>query len=320
MVTAHEPDHQSIGEVLATLRDEFPDITISKIRFLESQGLIDPERTPSGYRKFRDNDVARLSWILAQQKENFLPLKVIKARLDAAGPDALPPDIDPNAHDESAAVESAAVESTAGIAGSAKPKRTRAAKPRATSGSPDPGRGTPKPRAGAGPRPAKAATGKTGKAVTEPTPARFETQMLPLDDGTDDDLGIDASGASLTRAELAKAAGLTDVALADLEEYGMLAPAAGSGDRVVFDEQALVIAQLAAEFAAHGIGPRHLRMFRVFAEREAGLYDQVIAPRLRRRNPEARAQARDDLVDLARLGRAMRAAYLLSATAGMLKD
>ncbi len=304
---SHEPDHQSIGEVLATLRDEFPDITISKIRFLESQGLIDPERTPSGYRKFRDNDVARLSWILAQQKQNFLPLKVIKARLDAAGPDALPPDIEPTAN-----------ESAAGTANEAKPKRTRAAKPRA-SGSSEAGRTPPKPRAGAGARTAKAAA-KTGKAVTPPTPVLFETQMLPLDDGTDDDIGIDASGASLTRAELARAAGLTDSQLADLEEYGMLAPAAGSGDRVVFDEQALVIAQLAAEFAAHGIGPRHLRMFRVFAEREAGLYDQVIAPRLRRRNPEARAQARDDLVDLARLGRAMRAAYLRSATAGMLND
>ena len=314
MAISHEPDHQSIGEVLATLRDEFPDITISKIRFLESQGLIDPERTPSGYRKFRDNDVARLSWILAQQKENFLPLKVIKARLDAAGPDALPPDVEPTA------AESATAESAAGVTDPAKPKRTRAPKPRAASGTSDPSRATPKPRAAAGSRTAKAATAKTGKAATAPTPALFETQMLPLDDGTDDDIGIDASGASLTRAELAKAAGLTDAALADLEEYGMLAPAAGSGDRVVFDEQALVIARLAAEFAAHGIGPRHLRMFRVFAEREAGLYDQVIAPRLRRRNPEARAQARDDLVDLARLGRAMRAAYLRSATAGMLND
>ncbi len=314
MAISHEPDHQSIGEVLATLRDEFPDITISKIRFLESQGLIDPERTPSGYRKFRDNDVARLSWILAQQKENFLPLKVIKARLDAAGPDALPPDVEPTA------AESATAESAAGVTDPAKPKRTRAPKPRTASGTSDPSRATPKPRAAAGPRTAKAATAKAGKAATAPTPALFETQMLPLDDGTDDDIGIDASGASLTRAELAKAAGLTDAALADLEEYGMLAPAAGSGDRVVFDEQALVVARLAAEFAAHGIGPRHLRMFRVFAEREAGLYDQVIAPRLRRRNPEARAQARDDLVDLARLGRAMRAAYLRSATAGMLND
>ena len=127
-MTAHEPDHQSIGEVLATLRDEFPDITISKIRFLESQGLIDPERTPSGYRKFRDNDVARLSWILAQQKENFLPLKVIKARLDAAGPDALPPDIEPTA----AELASDAGADSSGASSEAKPKRTRAPKARTT--------------------------------------------------------------------------------------------------------------------------------------------------------------------------------------------
>jgi len=71
----------SIGEVLTLLKDEFPDITISKIRFLESQGLLDPERTPSGYRKFYDSDVARLRWILRQQREHFLPLKVIKGRL-----------------------------------------------------------------------------------------------------------------------------------------------------------------------------------------------------------------------------------------------
>jgi len=67
--------------VLNLLKDEFPDVTISKIRFLESQGLLDPERTPSGYRKFYDNDVARLRWILRQQREHFLPLKVIKGRL-----------------------------------------------------------------------------------------------------------------------------------------------------------------------------------------------------------------------------------------------
>src|ERR671934_1495067 len=77
--------HSSIGDVLNQLRDEFPDVTISKIRFLESQGLIDPERTPSGYRKFYEADVARLRWILHQQKEHFLPLKVIKERLDRMG-------------------------------------------------------------------------------------------------------------------------------------------------------------------------------------------------------------------------------------------
>src|SRR4051794_25041083 len=75
----------SIGEVLTLLKDEFPDVTISKIRFLESQGLLDPERTPSGYRKFYDNDVARLRWILRQQREHFLPLKVIKGRLVGDG-------------------------------------------------------------------------------------------------------------------------------------------------------------------------------------------------------------------------------------------
>ena len=73
----------SIGEVLSHLQEEFPDVTISKIRFLESQGLIDPERTPSGYRKFYDLDVERLRFILHEQKEHFLPLKVIKDRLDS---------------------------------------------------------------------------------------------------------------------------------------------------------------------------------------------------------------------------------------------
>ncbi len=89
-----ERSHLSIGEVLNLLQDEFPDITISKIRFLESQGLLDPERTPSGYRKFYEEDIERLRWILRQQKENFLPLKVIKDRL-ASGqlddPPAAPP-------------------------------------------------------------------------------------------------------------------------------------------------------------------------------------------------------------------------------------
>jgi DNA-binding transcriptional MerR regulator len=72
----------SIGDVLTLLRQEFPDVTISKIRFLESQGLVNPERTPSGYRKFYEQDVERLRWVLRQQREHFLPLKVIKGRLD----------------------------------------------------------------------------------------------------------------------------------------------------------------------------------------------------------------------------------------------
>ena len=77
--------HLSIGEVLSLLHEEFPDVTISKIRFLESQGLVDPERTPSGYRKFYEADIERLRWVLRQQRDAFLPLKVIKGRLDEQG-------------------------------------------------------------------------------------------------------------------------------------------------------------------------------------------------------------------------------------------
>lgn len=71
----------SIGEVINLLRDDFPDISVSKIRFLESQGLIDPNRTSSGYRQFDREDLARLRFILQQQRDHFLPLKVIKSKL-----------------------------------------------------------------------------------------------------------------------------------------------------------------------------------------------------------------------------------------------
>ena len=74
-------NYQSIGEVLVSVKAEFPDITISKIRFLEAEGLIEPERTPSGYRKFYVEDVERLKSILRMQRDEYLPLKVIKERL-----------------------------------------------------------------------------------------------------------------------------------------------------------------------------------------------------------------------------------------------
>src|SRR5918992_4749108 len=74
-------DYLSIGEVLDTVRDEFPDISISKIRFLESEGLIQPRRTDSGYRMFYDQDVSRLRFILQLQRDQFLPLRVIRERL-----------------------------------------------------------------------------------------------------------------------------------------------------------------------------------------------------------------------------------------------
>jgi DNA-binding transcriptional MerR regulator len=78
----------SIGEVLAELRAEFPDTTISKLRFLESEGLVEPQRTPSGYRKYARADIARLRYVLTAQRDHYLPLRVIREQL-ADGGDAL---------------------------------------------------------------------------------------------------------------------------------------------------------------------------------------------------------------------------------------
>jgi DNA-binding transcriptional MerR regulator len=75
--------HMTIGDVLGRLRGEFPDVTISKIRFLEAEGLIEPERSPSGYRKFGSSDIERLRFILAAQRDQYLPLRVIKEQLAA---------------------------------------------------------------------------------------------------------------------------------------------------------------------------------------------------------------------------------------------
>jgi DNA-binding transcriptional MerR regulator len=81
----------SIGEVLGQLRGEFPDVTISKIRFLETEGLIEPQRTASGYRKFSRDDVGRLRYVLAAQRDNYLPLRVIKEHLQAIDRGLQPP-------------------------------------------------------------------------------------------------------------------------------------------------------------------------------------------------------------------------------------
>jgi len=80
----------SIGAVLDLLRPDFPDVTISKIRFLEAEGLVTPERSPSGYRRFTAYDCARLQFILTAQRDQYLPLKVIKAQLDAQPDGELP--------------------------------------------------------------------------------------------------------------------------------------------------------------------------------------------------------------------------------------
>jgi DNA-binding transcriptional MerR regulator len=101
-----EQELLSIGEVINQLRDEFPDVSVSKIRFLESQGLVDPHRTSSGYRQFGKDEIARIRFILQQQRDHFLPLKVIKSKLTLwergedvgpieTGPESTEPDGEP---------------------------------------------------------------------------------------------------------------------------------------------------------------------------------------------------------------------------------
>jgi DNA-binding transcriptional MerR regulator len=270
--------HASIGEVLGELQSEFPDITISKIRFLESQGLINPERTPSGYRKFYEGDVARVRWILLQQQQNFLPLKVIKERLAELDAQGVVPGTEPEPVGD--AVETA--------------------------------QPTTRSRKKSGDAPAKT-TARRRKP-------RVEMPELPLDDGTRDDLAPEPSGASLNRAELARAAGITEQQIAELEAYGLLTPLGQVGEHVLFDEEAFVIASSAAGFFKRGIEARHLRMYRSFAEREAALFQQVVLPMLRARNPEARRAAHEEIGEMAKLGRALRAVYLRTAVAELIDE
>jgi DNA-binding transcriptional MerR regulator len=260
--------HASIGDVLNQLRDEFPDITISKIRFLESQGLIDPERTPSGYRKFYPADVERLRFILRQQREHFLPLKVIKERLD---------EIDKEG--------GFAVEGGDSADGQ---ERLLDAKT------------------------VDELFEETRRAAQE-AEARSVAANVHDDDEGPDDLAMAQSGVSLTRAELARAAGLSDDELGRLEEFGLVTPTQSARDRVLFDDDALAVARVCGAFMRHGIEPRHLRMYRAFADREASLFEQVLLPYRRQKNPEAQARTTETLGELAGLGRRLRTALLRQA-------
>jgi DNA-binding transcriptional MerR regulator len=275
-------EHVSIGDVLDQLRPEFDDITISKIRFLESQGLIDPERTPSGYRKFYPSDVERLRFILREQREHFLPLKVIKERLsemdNGAPPAAAPAAVEPEP----------ATQTETDTDPKAKPKKRKAKAPAAEP------------------------LFETTRRAAESDSARVMTESVQ-DDTSPDQYGLSLTEVILTRTELAKAAGITDEELGQLEEYGLVTPAHTSRDRVLFDEDALAIARVASSFLRHGIEARHLRMYRAFAEREAGLFEQVLLPYVRQRNPEAQARTRETLGELSGLGRQLRTALLRQA-------
>jgi DNA-binding transcriptional MerR regulator len=196
---------RSIGQVLAILRTEFPEISISKIRFLEAEGLITPQRAPSGYRRYAESDVERLRYVLSVQREHYLPLKVIREHLEHIDRSQTPLGL--------------------GQAASL-------------------GSGT----SGGGPSPSPSAA-----AAKQPV--------------------------RLSRQELLEASGLSDNALSELERTQILATRRGTAQ---YGRDALTIAIAARRLAEYGIDGRHLRAFKLSAEREVGLVEQAIAPYVRR--------------------------------------
>jgi DNA-binding transcriptional MerR regulator len=402
----------SIGDVLTLLRQEFPDITISKIRFLESQGLVNPERTPSGYRKFYEHDVERLRWVLRQQREHFLPLKVIKDRLDDGTDSADEPSGSNGTHIEEAtadtpasgvpidaidarvhAGEGAETDQDQPERAAPQPSRTRTTRPepaeapanrrrsepvlvgqatsvrgpglpvsdgpptasgdglpgiegapedssppstrsgpsmqgpvdgpprraaaeRASGSTPPPAEGPSSAQAGAAP---SDAASPASPAPSEPPTGSAGTASPSRGGGASSSEGrsVDLTGASLTLAELASASGLSEEVLGQLCEYGLLtATSVGGAD--YFDEDGLAIANLAAGFARFGVEPRHLRLYKNTADREAGFIEQIVLPLVRQRNPEARQRAGRTADELAQLGQGLRGALLRSAIRDLL--
>ena len=204
---------RGIEQVLAALKGDFPDISISKIRFLESEGLIAPLRAPSGYRRYSETDLERLRYVLSVQRDHYLPLKVIKEHLEAIDAGAPPPTV------PSLSTPAAGTGET-------------------------PGNGSAEPR----PAPA-----------TPPSPPKLPVRM--------------------TRAALLEASGLTDAALSELERTQILQPRRGT---VYYGRDALTLAIAARRMAEYGIDGRHLRAFKMSADREVGLVEQAIAPHIRR--------------------------------------
>jgi DNA-binding transcriptional MerR regulator len=276
---------RSIGEILDDLRGDFPDISVSKIRFLESQGLITPERSPSGYRQFTESDLELLRWILRQQRDHYLPLKVIRRRLkEGDGPGR---EVDPGGSGVSPG--DTATEAETQAPAQAAPARVAAA---------------------------AVAVDEARLKLPDPPPPTEDDVWL-VSDGPDpaasaapsaaptDELWPVGGEVSYSRADLCKQAGLDEQAIGELESFGLL-PAEGPEG---FGPEALRIAQACAGFFAYGVEARHLKMYRRFAEQEAAILTQVV-PQASAKDPGAAAKAADALTDLARLGAALRLSML----------
>ena len=280
--TSAERPYLSIGEVLGLLLEEFPDITISKIRFLESQGLIVPERTASGYRKFYDDDVERLRYILTEQKDKFLPLRVIKDRLDTppAGTERPEPRGIKNVLSASELAERDDVLEEVEITDVPVTKTHPAS--------------------------------RVPKAV--PAPAERQAQSANRRPAMPDPSDAVGRPATYSRSELLDLSGLDEATLKDLEAFHLVS-ARQVGTQGLFDEHDLAVAEVARGFADAGFDVRHLKAWKISAEREAGLFEQRVLPVLRRRSPESRQESNNLLDDLSDLGGRLRAILVARAVA-----
>jgi hypothetical protein len=355
----------SIGEVLGILKPEFPDITVSKIRFLEGAGLVQPDRSASGYRKFSEDDVARLRFVLRAQRDQYLPLRVIRQRLtdleqvgglegtgagDQGGSGAGAPGAgsgagpggagagSPGAGGPGAGASAArtagagtagagaagadaagtgalgALASGAGTTEAAGAGATGTLRPTGPEAPGPSGAGAPgSPGAGAAGAEVPGASGAAGAGAAGSVTAAGQ----PARGAGGGFAAAPPSDAQFTRDELCRAAGTSVDQLLELESFGLVS-ARGSGDRGAwYGGDDLVLLRLARELADYGLEARHLRMYKLFAEREAALFEQVVAPLVRQRNPEARARARDTIEALAQLGGRMRDLALRSAVHGL---
>ncbi len=209
----------NIGQVCENLVEEFPEITVSKIRYLESQGLVDPVRTESGYRKFSKDDLEKLVWILRQQRDYFVPLKMIKERLDRNTVDF----------------------------------QTSTAGGGSTSGK------------------------------------EFEENPI-------------TTGISLDSKGLAKASGVSLEKVDELIELGIIR-GRKVGNKEIFEGEALLTIKSAKRLFELGMEVRHLRMYLVAAQREAGVIEQLLAAKAKSGDLKSRVEAKRELDEVVALGR-----------------
>ena len=319
-MTDQRENFWSIGEVLSLLQDEFPEVTISKIRFLEGQGLIDPERTASGYRRFYQRDFDRLQWILTQQRDHYLPLKVIRDRLDAG-------EWEPPEHPELALPRTGQMTLLAPVIDIGTGAPAVIDRPPADGGGPSaaaesepdvPDSPPAESIADESVAPSPTGEGEDGGDTAAPEPdGAASTGVSATTSATgsaaDDHTITEDLGMALTVDEMAEASGCDVAMLRELERFGLIT-GRKAGPAVLYDVDALTIARHAAQFRTFGLDPRHLRTFLVGAQREVALLAQVVEPLRHRRDPETRRKSVETMEDLTDLAASLRAILMRQIT------